>query len=290
MRRSTWVGLAMLLPTILLLGTFCYVPFVSALRMSLERNDGLGPAQFVGLENFRDLARDGAFRYSLFVLCILVGIGTLLATVFPLLAAKAISNVTSEWARYAYRVIFTIPMIVPGIVTLLVWKNLYATDGAINRLLELVGLASLAGSWLGDPSRVLMAILFIGFPWASGVGLLIYLAGFDGIDQSLYEAAELDGVGPVGLFLEIEVPLLRPHVRLISLNALLAGIQSYEAVLVLTDGGPGNRSLLPALHLFHHAFQFQQLGYAAAIGVVLFVVSLSLTIVTMRLLRNTVEA
>ena len=120
--------------------------------------------------------------------------------------------------------------------------------------------------------------------------MAIYLAGFDAIDSGLYEAAKLDGASPIRVFYEIEIPLLRPQMRLIALSAFIGGIQGYESILLLTDGGPGNASLVPALHLFHHAFQIQQLGYAAAIGVVLFATSFALTMATMRLLRNQVEA
>jgi len=130
---------------------------------------------------------------------------------------------------------------------------------------------------------VLPAIVAMGLPFTGGVFLLIYLAGFLSIPASLTEAARLEGAGPLRLFVSVELPMLRGQIGVISILSLLGALQNFDNIQILTNGGPMNASMTPALYLFRSGFEFGQLGYASALGIVLLVMSAVLTIVVRRL-------
>ncbi|MGE9296029.1 MAG: carbohydrate ABC transporter permease [Puniceicoccales bacterium] len=138
-----------------------------------------------------------------------------------------------------------------------------------------------APAWLGNRDLVIPAILFWGFPWIGTVGVLIYLSGLQNISQDVYEAAQLDGVSPLGMIFKIELPLIMTQVRINLIFMTIGTLTTYEMFLILlgTDGGPGGKGMVPGLYMFSSAFTDGRFGYACALGMVLFVIILLLTIV-----------
>lgn len=136
-------------------------------------------------------------------------------------------------------------------------------------------------AWLGNKDLVIPAILFWGFPWVGSVGVLIYLSGLQNISQDVYEAAELDGVSPLGMIFKIELPLIMTQVRINLIFMTIGTLTTYEIFLILLgpDGGPGGKGMVPGLYMFSAAFSEGRFGYACALGMVLFVIILLLTIV-----------
>lgn len=136
-------------------------------------------------------------------------------------------------------------------------------------------------AWLGNKDLVIPAILFWGFPWVGTVGVLIYLSGLQNISQDVYEAARLDGVSPIGMIFKIELPLIMTQVRINLIFMTIGTLTMYEIFLILLgpDGGPGGKGMVPGLYMFSSAFSEGRFGYACALGMVLFVIILLLTIV-----------
>ncbi|WP_269540906.1 carbohydrate ABC transporter permease [Cerasicoccus fimbriatus] len=136
-------------------------------------------------------------------------------------------------------------------------------------------------AWIGNKDLVIPALLFWGFPWVGTVGVLIYLSGLQNISKDVYEAAELDGVGPLGMIFRIELPLIMTQVRINMIFMTIGTLVQYETFLILLgpDGGPGNKGMVPGLYMFSSAFSEGRFGYACALGMVLFVIILLLTIV-----------
>lgn len=136
-------------------------------------------------------------------------------------------------------------------------------------------------AWLGNANLVIPAIIFWGFPWVWTVGVLIYLAGLQQISTDVYEAAELDGVGPIGMLFKIELPLIMTQVRINLIFMTIGTLTQYEFFLLLlgSDGGPGNKGMVPGLYMFKKAFEDGFFGYACALGMVLFVMILILTVI-----------
>lgn len=142
-------------------------------------------------------------------------------------------------------------------------------------------------AWLGNKDLIIPALLFWGFPWVGTVGVLIYLSGLQQISQDVYEAAEIDGVSPAGMLFRIELPLIMTQVRINLIFLTIGTLTGYEMFLILlgSDGGPANRGMVPGLYQFKKAFEEGQFGYACALGMVLFVMILLLTIIYNRYVK-----
>jgi len=283
---SGWRVIGFLFPAMALFVVFVALPALSALGLAFFRTDGLAMREWVGGENFRQLAGDPLFWKALRNLLVFALLTVPVQTLGPLFGAKLLHSLHSTRAAFWYRTLLVLPVLVPGVVTILVWQELYSATGPINLLLESIGFGGSARTWLGDPRTVIPAIVAVGLPFTGGVYLLIYLAGFISIPPSLTEAARLDGAGPWRLFVLVELPMLRAQIGVIALLSLLGVLQTFDQIQILTNGGPMNSSLTPALYLFRSGFEFGQLGYASAVGVVLLVLSAGLTLCVRRAGRS----
>jgi raffinose/stachyose/melibiose transport system permease protein len=175
-------------------------------------------------------------------------------------------------------------------VLFLIWGFFYdPTDGLLNRLLTDLHLSNMTQTWLGNPNLALYCIMFMGFPWVDGFGLLIYTAGLQAVPVELPEAAAIDGANAWQRFWRIEIPLILGQIRLMGVLAIVNGLQNFTQVLILTQGGPGQATTVPGLYLYQQAIIDQRMGYAAAISLVLFVAILALTLVNMKFIRPATE-
>lgn len=292
------------LPSLALVLTFAYYPAASAVYHSFFDWSGGDTKQLIGFDNFVRASHDQVL-WSAFKTVIILIIFNLFKMIPSILLAVLIHRLKSEVWQYGYRVLLVVPMIVPGLVTLFIWKFFFDPNlGVLNHVLDFTGIKHLLVSldhlfhwgvffdnvpigWLAQPELILPSLFIWGFPWIGAVGVLIYLAGLQSIGQEVYEAAELDGIGPLGKFFYIELPLILSQVRL-SLTLLIIGtLQGYGLqLLLLTDtGGPGGRGMTPGLWMYNRAFIAGEFGYACAIGMILFVFILLLTLINNRYVR-----
>lgn len=277
----------MLVPTFALLTVFSLVPFLWAFATSFYDYEVGGESRFVGFSNYVEYLSDPTLVSSFVNLLILTLFGLATVTTAPLLVAKLIFSLKSERARYIYRVLFLIPIVVPGVAGLMIWQSMiYGDTGFLNELLRWAGRPDLARGWLSDPDTVLWAIMFIGFPFAGGINILIYYAGLASISESIHEAAELDGSTGIRKFIRIDVPLVLSQMKLLVIMTVIGTIQGFEGMFILTKGGPGLKTMVPGLWMYMNAFSFQRMGYACAIGVILFLIILGLTILNMKYFRS----
>lgn len=291
-RHSPWplVG-AMLLPTVILLALFNYAPAVIGLQRAFTHWESGENPRWVGLANFAQMASDEYLRFSLGNLALLLLASLAKTLAFPLIAAELLTSLRSSRWQYLLRTAFTLPMVVPGMVTMLLWAFVYdGSVGLLNAVLATLGKAEWQRAWLGEAGTALGAIVGIGFPWVGGLALLIYLAGLSGIPADIYDAAALDGAVGLRRIAAIDLPLLRPQIRLLATLTTIGALQDFGSLLVLTEGGPGLATHVPALHMYFQAFRFDHLGYAAAIGLALFLAIFALSIVSQRLGRRGEEA
>ncbi|MEA4945170.1 MAG: sugar ABC transporter permease [Propionicimonas sp.] len=290
-RRRAWrrnSGLYVLLaPSLVLVAVFAYYPAGKAVVNALFDGSYGRMGNFVGLENFARLAGDPVFHQAVANMAIFTLVTALLSTVIPLFIAETIFWLASERAKSVYRVLVMWPVIVPGVVTLLIWQFIYDGDsGMLNSLLGAIGLGHLQTSWLGNISTALWAVIFTGFPWVSGLAVLIYLAGLKDIEKEVFDAGAVDGIAGFRRFWHLDRPLLNGQIRLNFILSVIGGTQAFVAPLVLTQGGPANATMVPGLYLYRAAFMLGQLGYASAIGVTLFILILVLTALFNTILRN----
>ncbi|GAA1854264.1 carbohydrate ABC transporter permease [Microlunatus capsulatus] len=275
-----------LAPTLVLVVLFCYYPAVRAGYTSLTRWDGFNAPEWVGLQNFVDVFADADFRRSAVNVAIWTAVGVPLATVPSFVVAELIFRLRSERLQYFWRAVFTAPLIIPPVVSVLIWQFLYGPEGPINRVLAGVGLESLTRSWIADPRFALWALIFLGFPWVSAFNVLIFYAGLKAIPSEVLEASALDGAGRWKQFTRLEVPLTFGQWKLLLVLSIIGVTQNLMVPLLLTGGGPGNATLTPVLYMYQGAITYGNYGFGMAVGTILFVVVLALSIVNMRVLRT----
>ncbi len=283
-RRSIYIPLAL---TFMALAVFNFYPAVNALRMAVYRYDlGLEPV-YVGFEHFRHLLTDPALWQSFVNLMVFASAMVAAGVVMPLAAAELIFALRRETWRYFFRCLFVVPMLVPIVAVGLIWRQIYSDAGPINEFLRLVGLHGLVHGWLTDPRTCLAALIGVGFPYTHGFFVLILYAGLSSLSPDVCAAARLDGAGPWRTFFHIHVPHLLPQVKIVATLAAISAVQGFENVLVLTrDGGPGYLTMLPGLYMYQQGFSFKHMGYASAIGLVLFVILFIFTLGNLRLMRS----
>jgi raffinose/stachyose/melibiose transport system permease protein len=279
----------LLLPTFILLIVFNYYPAFNALYHSFFKWDGITNPTFIGIQNFVDMFNDEMFTGSLLNLIIWVAANLLIALIFPLLAAELVFNLRNKKMQSVYKTLFVIPMVIPGVVQILLWMHLLEPNGMINRILILFGLESLTNCWLGSFDWAIWAIIFIGFPWISAFNFLIYLSGLQNIPSDVLDSTLMDGLTAMRRVLKIDLPYIAPQIRIVTVLSLIGSIQNFQTMLVLTDGGPGWSTLVPALYMFHNAFKFNNVGYGMAIGTFLFVIILFFTYLNFKLVKSDIE-
>jgi raffinose/stachyose/melibiose transport system permease protein len=271
-----------------LLLLFRYYPAVSALYYSFTNFSLSNPIEFVGVQNYARLLEDTQFLVGFRNMAVLLVTNIAKTVTFPLLVALLVFSISGARPRQFFETAFIVPSIVPGIVTVLVWRMIYSADaGLLNETLQQLGLANLRQAWLGNSRFALGSIIFAGFPWISAFAFLIYLGGLINISRELYDAAKIDGATAWTRFWRIELHLLKPQFRILLFFSYLGAIQSYASIFVYTRGGPGYATMVPGLQMYLTIADVGEYGYASALGVVLFVIVFAGTVLNFRFNRRT---
>lgn len=266
-RRKNIFGWLFLLPATATIAIFTVVPFFQAILLSFQTWNGISPdTPFVGLENYERVLQDDIFITSLRNVVVFGVIGFVVGNGIALTMALAVHRVKRGQAFF--RTIFYLPGVFSVVVvgTMFLWL-FQPRVGIINRLLAVVGLENLQQNWLGDPSLALFSVaaVFVWYHW--GFAFILFLAGLQDIPKELYEAASLDGARSWAQFRYITWPQLAPVTSIVSLLTLIAALQIFGTVQVLTYGGPGYNTMVPTLHIYIEAFTNNRYGTAAAMSV-----------------------
>jgi ABC-type sugar transport system permease subunit len=273
------------------LAVFCYFPPISGFYRSFFNWDATSKAVFIGLRNFRELFRDPYFLGSIPTMLKIILPKLVIGIVIPLIVAEMIFCVKAAYLRYAYRVVVLLPIVAPGVVTLLVWKFMYdPLNGPITILARLAGLIEKNEivTWLNNPSTVIPSIVFMGFPWVAGTSVLIYMSGLMNIPNEIIESSRLDGANIMQRIIKIDIPLLMGQIKYFLVFGIIGGLQDYGVQIVLTKGGPGYSTYVPGYYMYIQAFNNGRMGYASSIGTVMFFVILVLTIINYRFFKSDV--
>ena len=286
-------GYAFIAPTGLGLAVFYLWPVLQTAYFSLTEWGAFGGHTWTGLDNYTRLLEDPEVGRSLVNTLAYTGLGLIaipLAIVFAaLLNRKGLRGVG------AYRTLFFLPVVTMPVAVAMVWRWLYNGDyGLFNYLLSLVGIDG--PNWVADPRTALYALVAVGI-WSSlGYNLIIFLAGMQAIPKEYYEAASIDGAGPVKQFFKVTLPLLSPTAFFVSVVSVIGSLQLFDLVYVMSGSGPAARAnpafprLETVVQLFYdRAFVTNEQGYAAAIVMMLLVIILVLTAVQFRLQRRWVH-
>ncbi|MEU6198777.1 sugar ABC transporter permease [Streptomyces sp. NPDC047061] len=284
-RRQVVVAYLFLAPTLLFYAVFLALPLGFAVLLSTSRWAGfdLGDIDPVGLDNFAGLFADGStFLAPILTNTLLFALGTVaLALAGSVTVATCIDRLRFQGL---WRTLYFLPIVTTVVAVGNVWKYMYQPGGLVNGVLNAVGLGSVA--FLQDPDTALPSVVVVQ-AWASvGSAILVLTAGLKSIPESYYEAAALDGAGPVTVFWRITVPLLRPSLLFVCVTQFLTGLQSFALIIVMTKGGPGDATDVAALEMYRQAFSYGDWGTASAAAFVLFAVVLAVTLVQLWLFRR----
>ncbi|UCM88315.1 carbohydrate ABC transporter permease [Streptomyces marincola] len=282
-RRRQLAPYAFIAPFYVLYGLFMIVPIAAGVYLSMTEWVGLGTPEFVGLDNFANLARDTSFHKALGNSLIFVLISLLVVVPAALLIAQAL-NTRGLRARDLFRVTFFIPMVLSPIVIALVYSLLLDRDyGLVNSVLRaLFGTGTT--DWLGDPTLAKVSVGFVLLWRWVGYLTIFFLAALQAVPRERYEAAEIDGAGPWRTFTAVTLPGIRPVTAFVVVTSFIGASQLFDEPFLITGGGPGEETLTVAMFVYRAAFDRQQFGYAAAAGVVLFVVVFAISQLLNRLL------
>jgi raffinose/stachyose/melibiose transport system permease protein len=263
-----------LLPALTIYGVFVLWPLVLTFKYSLYEWDGIGPSRWVGLSNYTDVLSDSkllgiienAFKLILYFSIVPVGLG--------LVVASLIREVASGRLGAAARTVLFLPQVIPLVAAGIAWSWLLSSTGLVNQALRAVGLGSIARAWLGDFTYALPAVGVIGVWVLLGLCTILLLTGMAKIDPALYEAARIDGAGPIREFRSITLPSLRYEIGVCLTITIIAALASFDIVYIATQGGPGTTTTVPGLEIYLLAFAQRQVGLASALGVVLMILVL----------------
>ena len=246
---------------------FTLIPLVVSLVLSLMEYNMLSNPVYVGLKNFIDLFTvDQLFGTSLGVTFEFVFIAIPLRLAFALLVALILNR--NSKAVPIYRVIYYLPSILGGSVAVAVmWRYCFNKDGVFNTALQAIGIASEI-SWISNKDTAIWSLILM-FIWQFGSPMLIFLAGLKQIPKSYYEAAECDGAGPVRRFFSITLPMLTPIIFFNLIMQMIGGFMVFSQAMIVTEGGPLNRTLVYALYLYRQSFTYYRMGYGCAMAWIL---------------------
>lgn len=279
------IGYVYILPALIVFVLFVLLPLLQSLRYSFYDWDGLSVATWVGLDNYLALVTDTSLRAPFGHALVLLIFYSLLPVVIGLLLAAVMSRMRLRGLT-AFRTVLFLPQVLAMVVVAVAWRWVYAPSGLLNQALRLVGLDGLTRSWLGDFRLALPAVGIAGTWVGFGLCMVLFLAGVQSIPRERYEAAQLDGAGPLAEFRAVTLPALRPQVAVAATLTIVSGLRNFDLIYLTTAGGPGNATSVPAYEVYHRAFETGQVGSAATVGVALTALIFALTLVVSRLVEG----
>jgi putative chitobiose transport system permease protein len=272
------------IPALVLFGVFFAWPAITAIQLSFLEYDVVSQPVFIGVENFTRIAVDGRFWTALLnSLLFLVGMFPLLVVV-PLLLAVLV-NQRLPGIR-TFRMLYYLPVVTSMVAVGVAWEYVFHQQGVLNWILTGAGLLDQPIQYLLDPFWALPALVLVEGWKSMGFYMMIYLAGLQTIPTNLYEAAKVDGATAWHRLRHITVPLMVPYIAVAVTVEMLDAMQAFTSIYVMTRGGPQDATLTLGYYIWSVAFEHYEMGYASAIGLVLWVLMIGLAILNYRLTRG----
>jgi multiple sugar transport system permease protein len=291
--RPHLTGWLFALPFLAIFAVFLAIPIVASFVLSFT---GFGianlrdwfSAEWVGFDNYSQLVDDERFRKAARNTAVFVVFGVPLTIALGLIAAVGVNQALGRLVPF-FRAGYYLPVVTSIVAIAVIWRYLLHPDyGLVNGALDAIGIDG--PNWLGQRSTALPSIIALGVWRSLGFDMVIFLAALQGINPALYEAARVDGAGPVQIFFRITLPLLKPVILFLTVITSAGYLQLFEEPFVMTGGGPLDSTLSVAMYVYDQGFRFLNLGYASAVSYALFVAIVALAFIQFRLLRSDVTA
>ncbi|OBQ58049.1 sugar ABC transporter permease [Mesorhizobium loti] len=283
LQDPTLQGLMLLAPAVLAYAVFAFYPMIDVIQLSFMKWNGLNADKhWVGLDNYRYVLHDDpvfwvAFKNTL--------IWTFLSVIFPPLIGFGLALGLNQNipGRSPLRALFYMPVIIAPIAVATMWRWMFDPFfGLFNSLLSAAGWPNLIQDWLGDRNVALYSV-FIGYVWeVAGFSMVLFLAGLQGVSQTLVEAARIDGAGRFQLFRYVTLPALRPTITIVLILSLINSLKAFDIVYGMTGGGPAQSTQMLAMWAYTQAMQLGDFGRGSAISVVLLLITVAIVIPYLR--------
>ncbi len=291
-RASNWIAFLFLMPFLLLFVVFRAGPVLASLLLSFTNYDALSSPRWVGIANYRDILIGTEAATRLFWKSVgntlYYTVGQVALEMVVGLALALLVNARILRAKAVWRTAYYIPVVTSAVAASMMWLWLYQPQaGLLNIILQSLGLPRLG--WLSDPRLAMPSVILMAVWQGAGWSMVIYLAGLQGIPESLYEAARIDGATAPQQFLYVTLPLLAPVTLFVVIISCITALQVFAQVYVMTQGGPLNATTTVTYQIWNNAFRFYRLGYASAMSFLLFLVILAISIVNTRIFGGNIE-
>jgi raffinose/stachyose/melibiose transport system permease protein len=280
--KQQFVGFYFVLPALLLYAIFFLYPFFRTIYLSMTEWNGVVAPVFTGLKNYKRLLGDSQMWSSLGNNVIWV----ILGTAAPIIIGLFLSVVLWSGARGSlfFRTIYFLPVVVSPVIIGVIWNWIYnPLFGILNRTLRNIGLGNLAKGWLGEPSTALYAVLVTAIWSYIGFCVVVLYSGLQKVDSQLVDAAKIDGANAWTRFRHVIIPQISSVLTMVLVYTVIGGFNVFDLVWIMTRGGPANASEVIATYTYGKAFQENEVGYGAALSMVMTVIALIAAIITLRL-------
>lgn len=274
-------GWLFVIPSIILITVFVFYPMLQAFITSLQTGTG-NNLSFAGLTNYKRLLTDSTFRKALINTVIYLIIQVPIMIILALVISSMLNDKRLK-ARGFFRTAIFLPCVTSLVAYSIIFKSLFATDGFVNAILLKINLISEPIAWITHPvwAKVLI-ILAITWRW-TGYNMVFYLAGLQGIDASIYEAADIDGASAFVKFKNITLPLLKPIILFTTINSTIGTLQLFDEVVNITNGGPANATITISQYIYNLLFKYTpNFGYAAAVSYVIVILIVILSFIQLK--------
>lgn len=282
-RAEALAGIVLASPALLVFTVFMFVPLALTFWYSLHRYSGFGRMSFLGLDNYRDILADDTFWTALLNTALYTLIAVPLGIALGLGAALLLNQVMP--GRALFRALVYVPVVVSGVASGVIFLRLFdPLRGILNQIGASLGLPTV--DWQGTGLAALISVIVVTTWQGIGFGMVVYLAGLQGIPRETYEAAAVDGATGWRSFTKITWPLLAPTTFFMIVYSIILSFQVFDVVYMLTRGGPGTDTTFLVQYAYEQGFARRRQGYAAAIGVIIYAIVLLLTVAQWRLTKN----
>ena len=274
--RQNLVGYSFILPNFIGFFIFIFIPVMFSLVLSFSHWDGFTEMEFAGLKNFTDIFKDSVFVESIW----LTAYFSIFTVLFSMLASLGLALLLNQKikARGFFRCALFFPYVASVVAISVVWNAMLQPDyGPVNEFLTFIGIANPPG-WLASTDWVIPGLIIVNVWRNMGYFMIIYLAGLQNIDQSLYEAAEIDGAKGWARFRKITWPLLSPSTFFVVMMLIINSFKVFDLVYLMTNGGPGTSSTMISQYIYNQAFISWDYGKSSAAAMILFIIVALLTI------------
>jgi multiple sugar transport system permease protein len=285
-QKEAWAALFFTSPWIIGFFVFLAYPLGASIYYSFCDYSVLKKPLFIGLGNYRDLMADEVFWIALKNTAIYAALALPLGTILAIALALLLNSKVKGLAFY--RTIFFLPSLVPMVSLAVLWLWLFNGQyGLVNLGLQQIGITG--PNWLGDPNWSKSALVLLGL-WGAGNAMVVYLAGLQDVPQQLYEAANLDGATPWVKTRHVTLPMISPVILFNVVMGMIGTLQVFTVPYIMFPGGsPARSTLFYSVYMFDNAFRFQKMGYASAMGWIMFLIILVLTMTSLKLSEKRVH-